>query len=137
MKRLLLTVVLACMACHAQIDSNPYYERPPTPSFTIPVALVHIPREDCISIVVKPLPLAGVSSIRSVEVVATNGCAVKLLLARISLKYFDRNGFRIGSDSDAGAITIPSFAVAEKIKQTIALPKDAVRAEVRDVLAVK
>lgn len=108
MKNLLLTVVLACMTCNGQ------------------------PWEDCITVSVKSMPRAG-----SVEVVATNGCAVKLLLARISLKYFDRNGFRIGSDSDAGAITIPSFAVAEKIKQTIALPKYAVRAEVRDVLAIK
>lgn len=86
----------------------------------------------CISVRIESIPKDNKNFLLFVE----NRCGIKFLVVTVNLKYVDKDGYRIGSD-DTG-LTIPSFAVNEKVKKKLAFPMlEAVGAQLREINAIK
>lgn len=83
----------------------------------------------CVVASVKP------SGVGKVQVRVENKCGVRLGIVAVSLKYFDRTGYRIGSDAPLtlSSVYAPYVASGERLKQVVPLIPGSVRAEVRDI----
>lgn len=88
----------------------------------------------CIAVRIESIPKDSKNFLVFVE----NRCGIRFLVVTVNLKYIDKEGYRIGSDSDGSGVTIPSFAVNEKVKKKMAFPlAEAVGAQLREVNAIK